>query len=29
VTNHEPHTKYCRNIIVERRVRIAVMEAPG
>src|SRR5258707_12717280 len=29
VTNHAPHTKYCRNIIAERRVRTSMGLAWG
>src|SRR4051812_44953383 len=29
VTNHPPHTKYCRNIITDRRVRTSMCCGPG
>src|SRR3954454_20583897 len=29
VTNPAPHTKYCRNIITERRVRTSMCCGPG
>src|SRR5690242_2093513 len=29
VTNHAPHTKYCRNIITERRVRTSIDWVPN